>query len=338
MPPRRPTMQDVARAAGVSSATVSRVFSDQRSAMSAETAGKVRRIAADLGYTVNTLAASLRVQHSWTVGLILADIGNPFFGQLARGVERILSDAGYSVLFGNTNNSIDEEKRLLRVMMEKQVDAIILASVASNAEHLRFILQQGKTVILVDSELPDASLDAVVSDNRSAATRAVTHLLDLGHRDICVVTGPMIASFDHERLEGWRDAYRQYGLVPPDALILQGDSTYQGGRSVVERRLAGLQRPTAFFVSNDLMTMGTLAALDAANLRIPQDVSLIGFDDLEWYPIFRPRITAVSQPATAMGETAARHLLERLRGRVDGPRRFLLNTDLILRESAAPIR
>lgn len=331
-------MQDVARAAGVSSATVSRVFSDHKTGMSAETADRVRRIATELGYTVNALAASLRVQQTWTIGLILADIANPFFGRLARGVEHVLSEAGYSVIFGNSNNSIDEEKRLLRVMMEKQVDAVVLASVASDASHLRLPIKQGMTIMLVDSELADAGLDTVVVDNRLASARAVGHLLDLGHREICMVTGPMVASFDHERLEGFRDAFRQRAIALPEHLILRGDLTYEGGRAAVERLLNGPHRPTAFFTANDLMTIGTLAALDAAGLRIPQDVSVIGFDDLEWYPIFKPRITAVAQPAMTMGATAARHLLERLQRYEGEPRRFLLNTDLILRDSTAPLR
>lgn len=338
MATRRPTMQDVARAAGVSSATVSRVFSDHKTGMSAETADRVRRIATELGYTVNTLAASLRVQQTWTVGLILADIANPFFGRLAHGVEDVLSAAGYSVLFGNTKNSIDEEIRLLRVMMEKQVDAVILASVASDDRHLLGALKQGLQVVLVDSELCGAQLDTVVVDNRLASARAVGHLIDLGHRAISIVTGPMVASFDRDRLEGYRDAFQQRGLAIPEDLVLQGDSTYEGGRAVVEQLLNGPGRPTAFFTSNDLMTMGALAALDTAGLRIPQDVSIIGFDDLEWYPIFRPRITAVSQPAMAIGMTAARHLLERLKGFDGEPRRFLLNTDLILRDSTGPAK
>lgn len=336
MAPRRPTMQDVARAAGVSSATVSRVFSDHRTGMSPETADRVRRVAKELGYTVNTLAASLRVQQTRTVGLILADIANPFFGRLARGVESVLSAGGFSVIFGNTNNSLDEERRLLRVMMEKQVDAIILASVARDAGHLATALAQGQTIILVDSELDGAEMDTVVVDNRQSSSRAVGHLLDLGHRDIAIVCGPLEASFDRERLEGYRDAYAARGLAPREDLILKGDSTFEGGRAVVEPLLNGANRPTAFFTSNNMMTIGTLAALDAAKLRIPEDVSVLGFDDLEWYPIFRPRITAVAQPAGAIGSTAARHLLDRLKQLSPAqPRRFVLATDLILRDSTS---
>ncbi|MBS7540339.1 LacI family DNA-binding transcriptional regulator [Ancylobacter lacus] len=331
-------MQDVAKAAGVSSATVSRVFSGQKGAMSNETAERVRKVADDLGYVVNTLAASLRVQHTKSVGLILADVANPFFGKLASGVENTLSAAGFGVILGNSSNRIEEETRLLRLMMQKQVDAIILASVASNGEHLRDVLGQGQTIILVDSDLPGTPLDAVVIDNRAAAAHAVGHLLDLGHRRIAIVCGPMTASFDRERLEGYRAAFRQRGLEPPEDLVLYGDSTYDGGKAAVEEMLLSEARPTALFASNNLMTIGTLAALHEVGLAIPGDISVVGFDDLEWYAIFKPRITAVAQPAFAIGRTAARRLLDRLKlATTPPPRRFVLNTDLIVRDSTAPL-
>ncbi len=339
MPPRRPTMQDVAKAAVVSSATVSRVFSGQKGAMSAETADRVREAADRLGYVVNSVAASLRAQQTLSVGLIVADIANPFFSRLASGVEATLSAAGFGVILGNSNNSVADETRLLRLMAQKQVDAVILASVASDGAHLAPLLAHGKPLILVDSELPGADLDTVVIDNQAAAAHAVGHLLDLGHRRIAIVSGPMTASFDFERLAGFRDAFAQRGLMPPEDLILKGDSTYEGGRAAVETLLRGAEPPSAIFASNNMMTIGTLSALHEVGLRIPQDVSVVGFDDLEWYAIFNPRITAVAQPAFAIGRTAARRLLERLK--LDDPqpaRRFVLSTDLIVRDSTVPLR
>lgn len=334
---RRPTMQDVARAAGVSSATVSRVLAGQKGATSTETAERVRLTAEKLGYVVNTVAASLRAQQTWTVGLILADISNPFFGRLARGVESVLSPAGYGVVLGNSDNNIAEEKRLLRLMMQMRVDAVILASVAENGDHLREVLDQGHTIILVDSELADTSLDTVIVDNRTAARHVVGHLLDLGHRDIGIVCGPMTASFDRDRLAGFRDAFAGRGLTPPEHLILRGDSTHEGGHAAVDEILHSHKVPTAIFASNNMMTVGALAAIRAAGLRVPQDISLVGFDDLEWYALVEPRITAVAQPALAIGETAARRLLERRKLGNPPPRRFVLGTDLIVRDSTAPL-
>lgn len=332
-------MLDVAREAGVSTATVSRVFAGRKGAMSAETAERVRGAAERLGYVVNAVAASLRVQYTSSIGLILADISNPFFGKLASGVENTLSAAGFGVLLGNSSNRREEEERLLKLMARKQVDAIILASVAGDGSHILPATGDGRPVILVDSELAGVEADTVVVDNRGAAAHAVGHLIDLGHRRVAIVCGPIQASFDHERLAGFRAAFRQRGLPPPEHLVLAADSTYEGGRAAIEALLRRGDPPTAVFASNNMMTIGTLAALHEAGLEIPADVSLIGFDDLEWYAIFKPRITVVAQPAYAIGRMAARRLLEQLKSETPlEPRRFVLQTDLIVRDSTAPPR
>ena len=327
-------MQDVAREAGVSTATVSRVLAGFKNATSELTAKRVRETAERLGYVVNAVAASLRSQQTSSVGLILADISNPFFGQLAIGLEKTLTTEGYGVILANSSNSVEDEKRLLRLMMEKQVAAIVIASSADSGEHIRDVIGRGMTVVLVDTELDDVEADAVVVDNRRAAKAAVDHLIELGHRSIGVVTGQLHASFDRERLLGYRDAFSAHNLPVPETLILRADSTVEGGARAVRQGLARDVLPTALFATNNLMTTGAIAAVVEHGLSIPFDISVVGFDDMEWYSIFNPQITAVSQPAYDIGRVAAERLLDRLGSKErNSPRRFVLDTRLIVRKS-----
>ncbi|GGE04109.1 LacI family transcriptional regulator [Aureimonas endophytica] len=328
-------MQRVAELAGVSTATVSRVLAGVPGATSEATAERVRRTASHLGYVVNAVASSLRSRQTSTIGLILADVANPFFGRLASGVESVLSRAGYSLLLANSGNSVETEAQLLRVMREKQVDAIILASAGGSGAHIREALAKGSRIVLADTEYPDLPLDAVVIDNAAAAEEAAGHLLDLGHRRLAVLTGPLEASFDRERLAGVGRAFAKRGLALDPSLVARGDSTFEAGKRATRTLLAAA--PTAVFATNNLMCAGAITALLDAGLRIPEDISVLGFDDMDWFPIFRPAISAVAQPVFELGVAAAERLLEVLEADGPGaaPRRAVLETTLILRASTA---
>jgi len=332
-------MADVARAAGVSAATVSRVLAGVDGATSDRTAATVRQTARDLGYVVNAVAASLRSQQTRSVGLVMADVGNPFFGQLASGVENTLSEAGYSVILVNTNNSVEQEQRLIRLLIEKRVDAMIVATSARTGEHIREAIDVGMRVVLVDSELPDLRTDSVTIDNVAAARSAVEHLLDLGHTEIGIITGQLEAAFDLGRLEGYQNALQSRGIRPNPHFCVRGGLTVDGGRHAAAQLLSLAQRPTALFVTNNLMTIGTLVSISETGLSLPQDISIIGFDDMDWYRIAKPGVTAVHQPAYDMGRIAAGRLLDRIAGKSSKSKRQLLNAELIVREStAAPLR
>jgi len=333
---RRPTMQDVARRAGVSAGTVSRVLAGAKGATSTETAARVKAAAEALGYVVNGVAASLRNRQTSSVGLILADIANPFFGRLASGVEQALAAQGYGVLFANSGNNAEQERRLTRLMMEKQVDALILCSSAASGSHLFDLVDRGLPIVLVDSEVSDVAGDSVVVDNAGAARSAVDHLIALGHRNIAIITGQLAASFDQDRLSGYQQALLSHDLPVFPSLIGKADSTFEGGQRAALALLKRDPRPTALFVTNNLMSMGAITALVAAGVSIPDAMSFIGFDDMEWYPIFKPSITAIAQPSFRIGQVAAERLLERFASeRRLAPRRVVLQTELIVRNSTA---
>jgi DNA-binding LacI/PurR family transcriptional regulator len=330
-------MDDVARAAGVSKATVSRVLAGIEGGCKPDTAALVRRTAERLGYVVNSVAASLRSRQTYTVGLVMADVANPFFGGIASGVETSLAEAGYSVILGNTGNSLDHERALVRLLVEKQMDGLIVATSASSGEHLLAAQERGVVVVLVDSEIQSLDADCVTIDNRAAAMTAVGHLLERGHRRIAIVTGPLDAAFDRQRLEGYQAALAAAGLRFRDELVLQGDLLASGG----ERAAAGLarmrHRPTALFVANNMMTLGVMVGLKKAGIAVPEDLSLVAFDDQDWYSVSHPPITGVTNPAYEMGRRAGERMLLRLgQSRSLKAERIVLDSQLILRDSTAP--
>ncbi len=307
------TMQDVAREAGVSTATVSRVLRGVEGASSAETATRVRDCAARLGYVVNAVASSMRSQQTRTVGLVIADVANPWFGQLAAGVESVLAPAGFSVILANTNNSVEQERGAVRTLVQKQVDALVVASSSADGEHLRGVVARGIHVVLVDAVLPGLDVDCVTIDNEAAARAAVEHLLEAGHQDIAIVAGGPGPASDRARLDGFAHALASGGVEPRPEYICTGSGTFDGGRTAVAELLALARRPSAIFATNNLMTVGALVAIADAGLEVPRDISIVGIDDMEWYPIASPAITAVYESATEMGRRAAHRLLLRLR-------------------------
>jgi len=330
----RVTLSDVAAAAEVSTATASRVLNGIEGASSAATAERITNAARELGYVPNTLAASLRSDKTLTAGLILADVGNPYFGLLASGVENVLAAKGYSLLLANTGNSPDRERALLRLMLERQVDAIVLASSCATGDHITEAIGRNVKVVLVDSDLDDVKADCVAVDNLGASDEAVSHLVSIGHVDVGIITGPLVASFDIERLEGYRKALARARIAAASDLASAGDSTVAGGHEAMSQLLQRGNRPTAVFVTNNLMTVGALAAISEIGLRVPDDISVVGFDDMDWYELPTVGITAVSQPAYELGTVAAKRLLLRIqRKRQPAPERFVLPTELKLRSS-----
>lgn len=332
----RPTMDDVARVAGVSKATVSRVLAGLDSGSSAKTAEAVRQAAARLGYIVNSVAAGLRSRQSFTIGLIVADVSNPFFGGIASGVEARLSETRYSVLFANTGNSVVRERAAVRLLVERQIDGLIAAPSGTLDAHFREARQRGVRMVLVNSEIVGLGADSVTLDNRAAGKAATRHLLELGHRRIAIVTGPLDASFDRQRLEGYRAALDAFAVPQREACVLCEDLATRGGEDAAARMLQLVERPTAVFVTNNMMTLGVLLGLSRAGVKIPDDMSIVGFDDQDWYAVSHPPLTAVTNPGFEMGAAAADRLLRQLGRKRGSAECTTLEPRLVVRDSTAP--
>jgi len=333
-----PTQKDVARLAGVSTATVSRVVGGYGH-VKESTRKKVEEAAAALGYRPNAIARSMVRRTTQTIGLIISDISNPFFPEVVRGVEDVAHSRGYSVILCNSDEDAEKEKRYSEILLAKQVDGLIVATTTADPRHLSPLALRGVPVVLLDRDVREGSFDVVKVDNADAASRAVEHLFALGHRRVGIISGPTSIQTARERLEGYRRAHRHYNIAVDRRLIYQGDFKESGGYNGARALMEQDDPPTAIFTANNLTTTGALAWLREQRLRIPEDVSLVAFDDMTWMRLVEPPLTVVQQPAYLMGTTVAELLFQRLEGKVSEARQVIqLQSNLIVRGSCSAPR
>ncbi|WP_152362880.1 LacI family DNA-binding transcriptional regulator [Microlunatus speluncae] len=330
------TVHDVARHAGVSIATVSRALND-RSRVSAATRDRVLRIATELGYHPNDLARGLAGMATRTIALLLPDITNPFFPELVKGVQTVADERGHLLLM--CHNADDEDKAIadLVLLRRKRVDGILL--VAGTLPGVGVVAASaGIPTVVLDRRVPGLDADLVTVDHRAGARLGVEHLLGLGHRRIAYLTGPADVVSSQERSEGWREALVAAGVEPTPDLVVGGDFTEDGGYAAGRELLTRPAGITAVFAANDLGAIGLLRALTEAGLRVPDDVSVVGFDGVHLAAYTSPRLTTVAQPIFDLGRTAAELLLNRLAAAPapgSEPQTLVLPTRLEIRNSTA---
>ena len=331
------TINDVARAAGVSPATVSRVFNGGR--VTAERAERVRKSAAELGFSPNRVARSLRMQRASVIGLIIPDIENPFFTSLARGVEDAAQQTNLSVVLCNTDEDVDKERRYLEIAAAEQMAGVIVAAASRNRTDLSVLEGRGMPVVAVDRRPRGASVDAVMVDNQHGGEEATAHLLRSGYRRIACIAGPEGASTSDDRLAGYRAVMRDHlretdgGALPPE-YVRHADFRVEGGRSAMRDLLALPAPPDAVFVANNLMTVGALQALREAGTEPPR-TGVLSFGDVPWASLVRPPLSTVQLPSYDLGWTAAGLLQERIAGTERPLQTVVLRTALQVRESTS---
>ncbi len=322
------TLSDVARLAGVSTMTVSRVINES-GYTSLETRSRVNDAIAELGYVPNALARQLRSKKTKTLALILTDIRNPFFTTIASGVEDKARTSGYAVMFCNTYESESEETEYLRVLIERRVDGILLVPSCGAGTSVQRLQAHGMPTVILDRHVRDVEADEVRADSRAGAYAAVRHLTDLGHRRIAMLTGPQGISTSTDRIDGYREALGEVCPVGDCGQILLGEFSEASGYAMTCQVLQRQPRPTAIFAANNFIAFGAMRALREAGLGVPEDVSMVVFDDLPPGWVMDPFLTVVSQPAYEIGKQAAGLLLERLSGVApEGPRTIVLPSEL----------
>lgn len=331
-----PTIHDVAKRAGVGSITVSRVINNS-GYTSPETRERVQKAIAELGYVPNTLARSLRSRRTNTVALMVTDITNPFFTTMARGVEDAANDAGYTVIFCNTDESAEKEGKYLTVLLQKQVDGLLFVPTQRSVETIRQTLKHGTPVVVLDRRIPAVDVDTVRCDSLEGAYQLTKYLLSLGHTRIAVMSGSPGISTADDRVAGYRKALEEDGIKIADPYVLRGSFTPESGYTMTRQAVNLPQRPTALIAANNFITIGAMKALQEMGKAVPEDVTLVGFDDLPPAMVTFPFFTVVSQPAYQMGTQAMQLLLKRLNGsEMDGAQDVILPTQLIVRRSSGP--
>ena len=325
-------MKEVARAAEVSVATVSHVINRTRF-VSPALAERVRLAMQDLGYTPDATARSLRIRRTQTIGLLVPDNSNPFFAELSQVIEEAGFEAGYTTILGNSAEQADRERRYVEALVAKRVDGLIIAPSRDDDGTLEAILAPSKVpVVVIDRDVHLPGADVVLYDSEAGSHAATRYLLGLGHRRISFVAGPADVEPAAARLRGFLRALAEAGVAP--GAVVDADFHYRGGLAAADRLLASGERPTAIFAANDLMAAGVLRALAARGLRVPDDISVVGFDDAPLAEMVSPALTTVRQPLQEMAQTAVSMLLQRIGGESGGPRRRVLTTELVVRESA----
>lgn len=328
------TIKDVARHAGVSTMTVSRVINNSGYA-SAETRAKVERAIDELGFVPNALARHLRSKATRSLALVLPDITNPFFTTIARGVEDVAAAHEFAVFLCNTDESLEEESRCIEMLVQRQIDGVALVPAGSSQESFKLLRARNVPVVALDRRV-STSVDQVRSDSEAGAHRLVCHLLALGHTRIAMLTGRRSISTSADRIAGFRRALEEHGIPFDPAFVRFGGYEFEGGYAMARELLGMPSLPTAIFAANDLIAFGAIRALGEAGLSVPQDVSIVCFDDLleRWLP--DPFLTVVEQGAYEIGRQGAELILERIEGK--GPskaRSVILPVDFRVRRSTA---
>ncbi len=325
-----PTIQEVAKKAGVSPTTVSHVINKSR-IVADETRLRVEAAMEELHYRPNALARSLRRGQTHTLGLILPDISNPYFAEIGHSIETAAFEQGYSVILCNTEGDLDKEDLYVDVLSKKQVDGMIFVAAGDKTDSLRALLRHKLPVVMVDRDLPDVEVDAVLADNRQGGYLATNHLIARGHRRIGCIAGPSHLTPSAQRVIGYREALIEADLPIDDDLIMRGDFHPESGYLAARALLDRIDAPSAVFACNDLMALGALRAARECNRHVPQDLAVVGFDDIELASFMSPPLTTIAQPKIDLGRLAVEWLIEHIADKSRPARRELLPTRLIVR-------
>ncbi len=327
--------REIAKLAGVSSATVSRVINNDPR-VSPKTASQVKKIIAEYGYVQNVIARNLRMASSKTIGFLVPDISNPFFPTVLIGVEAVCAKYGYNILLENTCEEPLKEQLAIDTLLKQRIDGIVAIVVSESGEQLKRFQTMNIPVVLIDRRTTQKDYDCVVIDNAGGISSGVDYLLRLGHTKIAMIHGQRNMTPGEERLRGYIHAMTKAGIQLNPEYIMNGNFTEEGAYSCTRELIRLSSPPTAIIAANNIMTMGVYKALADMRMRVPEEVSLLGFDDFPLAAYLSPPISIINRPTVEMGEIAAEMLFERLREEfTELPREKMLPTNLVLRGSCA---
>jgi LacI family transcriptional regulator len=326
------TVLDVAKRAGVSPMTVSRVVNGS-GPVSPKLRARVEKALKETGYVPNSVARNLRTKRTDTIGLVMPDITNPFFTHVVRGMEVTAREAGLLLLLTNTDQRPDEEARVVSMLLQRQVDGLLAIPAGSCADTARLCQDAGVPLVIVDRrpEMP-GSIDVVRADAEGGAYQLGKLLAGLGHANVAVITGPAYVPTAVDRAAGFAKAVEEEGLPAP--IVVHGDFSLASGHDMTQDLMQLDPRPTAIFAANNFLAIGAQHAIEEMELNVPEDVALVGLDDLPTEMVTFPFLTVAAQPAEEMGRRAVELLVRRIKEPEGEPEEILLPTELTVRRSS----
>jgi LacI family transcriptional regulator len=332
---RHITIKDIAKAAGVSTATVSMIFNHKDKNISQATRERVLKIGKEFNYIPNSMARSLVTRQTKTLGLILPDITNPFFPEIARGAEDRARQSGYSIIICNTDDDVDRENSYLDMLSERIVDGIILTHSASRNKEKSDLDKCRLPIILIDRDYESPNIiGKVLVDNRQASYNGVNYLIEKGYTKIAYIAGPLNTKTALDRLEGYKKAIIQNNLQYDENLVLVGEYKSQWGSDAALSLIKSGNDFQAIFCGNDVIAIGAMKKLIEKGIKIPHDIAIMGFDDIYISSLVNPELTTIKQPNYKMGFESVSMMIDHLGNKEIPEKNLILNTELIIRKSS----
>ncbi|MBU3143575.1 LacI family DNA-binding transcriptional regulator [Clostridium sp. CF012] len=328
------TMKDIAEMAGVSKATVSMVMNKKDASISDATRNKILKIAKEMSYIPNSIARSLSTKKSGTIGIILPDITNPFFSEMARAIEDEAERLEYNLIICNTDNDKDKEEKYIELLISKLIDGVIFMSGGKSNESITLLKNNNVPFVLVDRYTEGYKNHyGVFCLNNQGVTDGIKYLYEKGKRKIVFVKGREHLEVSKQRLEGYIDAMKNYGIYD-EKYIFDGDFNVEGGIKATEKIINRFNNLDAIFYSNDMMALGGMKILLRNGYKIPRDISIIGFDNIHISQIIEPELTTIAQPIYIMGKKACSILIDVINGELPPKKQIYFETELIIRGTA----
>jgi DNA-binding LacI/PurR family transcriptional regulator len=335
-PLRPPSIKDIARIARVSHSTVSRALQNSP-LVNVETAEKIREIARQSGYRASAVARGLVTKRTLTIGLVVTTIADPFASEVVCGIEEAANDLGYSVFLADSNADPNREQQVVQSFAERRVDGIVVTSSRVGALYLPLLSEMRVPIVLVNNQHPGAFVHSVMIGNVAGSREAANHLIGLGHRRIAYLGDQFGYQSDTERFQGYREALDAAGLPFHPELVVRGDGKPEEAKRAMEELLVLPEPPTAVFCYNDMTALGALRSIHMRGRRVPEDISVVGFDDLFLASYMQPALTTVRQPMRRMGLLAMESLFRLMSGE-DAEIRITVEPELIVRDSTARVQ
>lgn len=328
---KKVTMLDIARLSGVSKATVSMVINQKDVNISEETRNKILKLVEELNYIPNSVARSLATRKSGTIGIILPDITNPFFSEISRAVEDEANNEGFNIVICNSDNELKKEKNYIQLLVSKQVDGVIFISGGKSSGNIEILKNNNIPFVIVDRYCEDyEGYYGVFCLNKEGVAKGIEYLYNIGKRKIAFVTGPKELEISKQRLEGYKSACRKRGIYKKE-YIFEGDFTIEGGIKATENILKFPERFDTIFYSSDIAAFGGMKILLRNGYKIPQDIGIMGFDNIKISEFIEPELTTIAQPIYEMGKESVNLLIKIINGEEIKLRQIFLKPELVKR-------